>query len=159
MALGFGEITPAGHIEFGCPDLVGLVGDKVPRPTQSHARARVHTHTHTYTHAYIHLVPPHRWRYHRYGRQPSLRRRAEASAVCCGHGGSGCDQVGGRAGVSVRQNQSIACNVLVSLNDGIDYFTLKQTFVTLARRVPKLRAPPRLALPGSNCMAHRQKNL
>jgi hypothetical protein len=65
VALGFGELTPAGHIEVSCPDLVGLVGDKV----------------------------------------------------------------GGRAGVSVRQNQSIACNVLISLNDGIDYFTLKQTFV------------------------------
>ena len=121
----------------------------------NHSHESAHTHTHTHTLAYIHLVPPHRWRCHRYGRQPSLPRRAEATAICCGHGGSGCDQVGGRAGVSVRQNQSIACNVLVSLNDGIDYFTLKQTFVTLARHMPKLRTPPRLALPASNCMAHR----
>ncbi len=50
MALGFGEITPAGHIEFGCPDLVGLVGDKVPPPKHnpSHARARTHAHTRIY---------------------------------------------------------------------------------------------------------------
>ena len=53
MALGFGEITPAGHIEFGCPDLVGLVGAKAPRPTQSQSRARARTHTHTRTHSHI----------------------------------------------------------------------------------------------------------
>ncbi len=52
MALGFGEITPAGHIEFGCPDLVGLVGDKAPRPTQSQSRARAHTHPHAHTRIY-----------------------------------------------------------------------------------------------------------
>ena len=82
MALGFGEITPAGHIEFGCPDLVGLVGDKAPAQ-HNHAHAR----THTRARAHIDLVPPHRRRYHRHGRQSSVPRRAEASAICCGHGG------------------------------------------------------------------------